>query len=166
MTPMANTGSTDILLNSTEDNREVALELVRQARHEVLIASYDFDSRIYSNPEFIDALSAFVRSHRRAHVHIMVWKSQQAVKQGHRVADLAQKLSSYVKIHTPDRVHSDFIESFMVVDGTSYFRRPLADRHEGIASHHAPIVAQALQERFHEMWERSSPSTEFRRLGL
>lgn len=156
----------DIPLNGVDDNRQAALTLAQRAKHEILIASYDFDTRLYSNQELVDALSAFVRSHRNAHIHILVWKTEQAVKHGHRLVELAQRLSSSIKIHDPDPIHADFIESYMVVDGTAYFRRPQADRFEGVACLHAPIIARELKDRFNSMWERSTPSSEFRRLKI
>jgi hypothetical protein len=156
----------DIELTGAEDNRQLAVALAQRAQREILIASYDLDARIYSNQEFVDALSAFVRSHRNAHVHILVWKNGQAVKHGHRLIELAQRLSSRIKIHDPDPVHAEFIESYMVVDGIAYFRRPLADRFEGIANFHAPIIARELKDQFNTMWERSTPSSEFRRLKI
>lgn len=156
----------DIEISGAEQNRQLALTLAQRARREILIASYDLDAHIYSNQEFVDTLSAFVRSHRNTHVHILVWKSEPAVRQCHRLIGLAQRLSSHIKVHDPDPVHAEFLESYMVVDGTSYFRRPLADRFEGIACFHAPIIARDLKDQFHAMWERSTPSSEFRRLGI
>jgi hypothetical protein len=156
----------NIEISGAEQNRQLALELVRRAQCEVLIASYDLDTRIYSNQEFVDALSAFVRAHHKAHVHILVWNNEPAIKHGHRLIELAHRLSSRVKIHEPDPVHAEFIESYMVVDGIAYFRRPQADRLEGIACLHAPIIARELKDHFHTMWERSTPSSEFRRLKI
>ena len=156
----------DIEFTSAEQNRQLALSLAQQAKHEILIASYDLDNRLYSNQEFVDALSTFVRSHRNTHVDIIVWQTDPAVKHGHRLIDLAQRLSSSIKIHQPDKVHADFIESYMVVDGTAYFRRQQADRVDGIASLHAPLIARELEANFHAMWERSSPCSEFRRLRI
>jgi hypothetical protein len=156
----------DIEISSAEQNRQLALTLAQRARREILIASYDLDARIYSNQEFVDALSAFARSHRNTQVHILVWHSEPAVKQCHRLIGLAQRLSSHIKVHEPDRVHAEFIESYMVVDGISYFRRPQADRFEGIACFLAPIIARDLKDQFHAIWERSTPSSEFRRLGI
>lgn len=159
-------GSNKQQFDSAQENRSLALQLVQQASREVLIASYDFDSRIYSNNEFVDALASFVRAGRDAQVKVLIWKTSPAVKQGHRMIELAQRLTSSIHIHEPDRVHKDFIESFMVVDGTAYLHRPLADRFEGIADFHAPLIARDLKERFVEMWERSTPSSEFRRLRI
>jgi hypothetical protein len=156
----------DIRLTSAEQNRELALVLAQRAQREILIATYDLDTRLYNNQEFVDALSAFVRAHRYAHVHILVRRNEQAVKHGHRLLELAQRLGSRIKIHEPDPVHAELIESYMVVDGIAYFRRPLADRFEGIACLRAPIIARTLRDQFLAMWERSTPSSEFRRLGI
>lgn len=149
-----------------EENRRIALALAQQARQEILIASYDLDTHLYSNNEFIDALAGLVRGHRSAHVHVLTWQAKQVARHGHRLIELAQRLSSTIQIHEPDRVHGDFIESFMVVDGTGYFHRSFADRFEGTSSLHAPLAARQLRERFIAMWERSTPSSEFRRLGI
>lgn len=156
----------DIEFSTAAENRQLALELVSRAKREILIASYDLDPALYSNSEFVDAVASFSRTNRRSHTHVMVWKTGPAVKQGHRLINLAHRLSSSIKINTPDKVHADFIESFMVIDGIAYFRRPLADRFEGIANFNAPIIARDLRDHFHSMWERSTPSSEFRRLGI
>ncbi len=156
----------EVEFSSAEENRKLALALAQQARHEIVIASYDFDTRIYSNQPFVDTLTSFVRGHRHAHVNILVWQTSPAVKQGHRLIELAQRLSSSIKIHEPDKIHAEFIESYMVVDGTAYFRRPLADRSDGIGSLHAPLISRDLKEQFLTMWERSAPSSEFRRLRI
>lgn len=156
----------DIEFSTSEENRKLALELIQQASRTVMIASYDLDRSIYSTKEFVEAVSGFIRSNRNARLDILVWRTTPAVKQGHRLIELSRRLSSSISIHMPDHVHENFIESQMIVDGTAYFRRPLADRHEGIASFHAPIIARELRDQFHDMWERSTPAPEFRRLRI
>jgi hypothetical protein len=157
---------TDIELTTAEENRAVALELLRQARREVYIATYDLDAPVFSNAEFVEALSAFVRDNSRAHAHILLQKPDKAVKQGHRLIPLAQRLSSSIHIHRPGPEHSDYFETFMVVDGIGYFKRQLADRYEGIAAFKAPIIARDLRDLFLTMWERSSPESQVRRLQI
>lgn len=156
----------NIDLTTAEENCEVALELVRQARREVYIMSYDMDAPVFSTREFVEALSAFVRKGTRTHAHILLQKPDKAVKQGHRLIPLAQRLSSNIRIHHPAPVHSDVVETFMVVDGIGYFRRPVADRYEGIASFKAPVVARDLRDLFLTMWERSAPESQVRRLQI
>lgn len=156
----------DIELTTAEENRDVALELVRQAKREVYLVSYDLDAPVFSNEEFIEALSVFVRDNNRAHAHILLQRPDKVVKEGHRLIPLAQRLSSSIRIHRPAPEHSDYIETFMVVDGIGYFKRQLADRYEGIASFKAPILARELRDRFLTMWQRSSPESQVRRLQI
>ncbi len=156
----------NIELTTAEENRHVALELVHQARREVYMVSYDLDAPVFSNQEFIEALSRFVRGSRHAQAHILLQKPDRAVKQGHRLITLAQRLSSRIRIHHPGPEHRDYFETFMVVDGIGYFKRLLADRYEGIASFKAPIAGRDLRDLFGAMWERSSPEAQVRRLQI
>jgi hypothetical protein len=156
----------DLVLTTAEENRDLALALVRQAKREVYIVSYDLDAPVFSNDEFIEALSDFVRVTKRAQAHILLQRPNRAVKEGHRLIPLAQRLSSSIRIHHPAPEHSDYFETFMVVDGIGYFKRQQADRYEGIASFKAPIIARELRDLFLTMWERSSPESQVRRLQI
>lgn len=156
----------DLALSTAEENRDLALALVRQARREVYIVSYDLDAPVFSNEAFVEALSDFVRITKRTQAHILLQRPNRAVKEGHRLIPLAQRLSSSIRIHRPAPEHSDYFETFMVVDGIGYFKRQQADRYEGIASFKAPIIARELRDQFLTMWERSSPESQVRRLQI
>lgn len=156
----------NIELTTAEENRHVALELVSQARREVYITTWDLDAPVFSNEDFAEALSRFVRGSRHTHAHILLQNPDKAIKQGHRLLTLAQRLSSHIRIHRPGPEHRDYAETFMVVDGIGYFKRLLADRYEGIASFKAPIAGRDLRDLFVTMWERSSPETQVRRLQI
>lgn len=161
-------GETEELLElqSAVDNHAVALKLVQQARREVFIMSYDLDPQVYSQSDFVDALSAFARQSRQTTIRVLVQKSNKAVKQGHRLVPLAHRLSSSISLHNPGFDHRDFFEAFMVVDGIGYLKRQLADRFEGVASFKAPIEGRDLRALFTTMWEQSEPDPQLRRLQL
>ena len=97
----------NIELTTADENRDVALELVRQAEREVYNVSYDLDAPVFSNEAFIEALSSFVRNKRRAHAHILLQQPNKVVKLGHRLIPLAQRLSSSIHIHRPGPEHRD-----------------------------------------------------------
>jgi hypothetical protein len=161
-------GEDDTLLElgSSADNHAVALELVRQARREVCIMSYDLDPLVYSHDDFVEAVSAFVRQSRQATARVLVQKSNKAVTQGHRLVPLAHRLSSSISLHKPGFEHRDFFEAFIVVDGIGFLKRQLADRFEGVASFKAPIEGRDLRSLFNTMWERSEPDPQLRRLQI
>lgn len=155
-----------IELHTAEENHDVALELVRQAKREVYIASYDLDAAVFSHEDFIDALSTLVRGHRNAQAQILLQRHDKVIKHGHRLIPLAHRLSSSIHIHRPAPEHRNYIETFMVVDGIGYFKRQQSDRYEGLASFKAPIVARDLRDLFLTMWERSAPEPQLRRLQI
>jgi len=155
-----------LALSSAEDNFDVALHLVRQARREVYVVTHDLDPAVFSQEAFVEALSAFARQSRYAHARFLIRSSERAVKEGHRLIPLAQRLSSRISLHNPGFEHRDFVEAFMVVDGIGYIRRQLADRFEGEASFKAPIKGRDLRDQFLEMWERSTPDPQLRRLQI
>lgn len=161
-------GESDNLIDisTSQENREVALELVRQAKREVLIATYDLDAPVFSQENFIESLSAFVRGHRNAQTSILLQTPDKARKHGHRLVTLAQRLESHIHIHRPAPEHQGMAETFMVVDGIGYFKRQVADRYNGVASFKAPIVARDLRDEFLTMWERSTPEQQLRRLQI
>jgi hypothetical protein len=153
-------------LSSAKDNYHVALELVRQARREVYVVTHDLDPPVYNQEAFIDALSAFARQSRYSHARFLIRNSDKALKQGHRLLPLAQRLSSRIKLHNPGFEHRDFIEAFIVVDGIGYIWRQLANRFDGEASFKAPLKGRDLRALFLEMWERSEPDPQLRRLQI
>lgn len=156
----------NIVLDSIEQNRAVALALAQQASRSLQIATRDMDSILFDNEPFISAVTALARGHAQSHIHILVWDSSAAVRQGHRLIHLAQRLSSYVQIRRPAEEHANFVEAFMVADGVGYMRRHFADRYEGIASFHAPLQARELALLFTSIWEKAAPDPQTRRLHI
>lgn len=156
---------TPVRLESASDNREAALALVRQARRYLYIFSYDLD-RAIEHAEFAAAVSALARNTEHTHVRVLVHDSTRAVKDGHHLIDLAQRLSSKVEIRNPPQEYAHLNEAFLVVDDMGYLYRPLADRYEGWVCFRDPPRARELTKRFKEVWEHSTPDPQLRRLYL
>ena len=156
----------NIALRTIEQNRETAVALAQQANHFIQIATRDMDALLYDNEPFIEAVTALARRHAKSHIDILVWDSMGAVKQGHRLITLAQRLSSYVQIRKPADEHAKYTEAFLVADGIGYMSRNLAERYEGIASFNAPLQARNLSQLFTTMWEKATPDPQLRRLHI
>ena len=156
----------DIALHTIDQNRATALALAQQASRYIQIATRDMDSLLYDNEPFAEALATLARRHTKSHIDILVWDSMAAVKQGHRLINLAQRLSSFVRIRKPADEHAKYTEAFLVADGIGYMSRNLAERYEGIASFHAPLQARNLSQLFTTMWEKATPDPQLRRLNI
>lgn len=149
-------------LDSSEELRDTSLAMVRQSSRNVYLYTRNLDHAIYDTSEFVEAVSEMVRNHRNAHLHVLVRDSDQAVKHGHRLVLLGQRLSSSIQFRVPAEEYKAFNEAFMVVDETGYIRRELSDRYEAEACFHDPLTARNLRDFFREVWERSAADPQLR----
>ncbi|MCK5639668.1 MAG: acyltransferase, partial [Gammaproteobacteria bacterium] len=140
--------------------------MVQQAHRHIYIMSQDLEAHIYNSDDFEHALAQLAKESQHTHIHILLKNSEPAIKYGHRLINLAQRLSSKVKIHNPHEEHAEYNEAFLLVDDTAYIKRKLADRYEGVACFKALKEAGDLSTLFHEMWERSEPDSQLRRLTI
>lgn len=153
-------------LTSRDDNVQAAALLAGQARRMIELFTPDLEPALYDQTPFIDALAQLCLSSPRARVRILAKDFERTVKDGHRLVDLARRLSSYVELR---KVHSDYqenSETFLLVDDYGLLHRRHAARFEGTFSCKAPLEVRRLRASFDEVWDRSEPDADLRRLHL
>ncbi len=153
-------------LTSREDSRAAAALLANMARRQIDLFTADLEPAVYDQEAFVDALSRLAISHPRARIRILAKDFERTVKEGHRLVEAARRLSSYVEIR---RVHEDYRdnnETFLLVDDYGLLHRRHAPRYEGVFSCKAPLEVRRLRATFDEIWERSEPDSDLRRLHL
>jgi hypothetical protein len=157
---------TAIDLTTVDDTRCVARAFAAQAKRFLYLFTTDLDGAVYDDEEFVESTAALARSHPRARVLILVQDSTPAVKHGHRLVQLAQRLSSRVEIRQPIVEYRNLRENYLVADGIGYLRRRLPNRYEGKASFYARLAARKLVDQFTEVWEHAHTDPQLRRLHL
>ncbi|MGH8580938.1 MAG: hypothetical protein ACREVK_12760 [Gammaproteobacteria bacterium] len=153
-------------VKSSEELRRASLRLVQQCKRRLDLVSRHLDPAVYDSAEFQDALKRLARRSRHAQIRIVILDPQPLVSGGHRVLDLAQRLSSVVHLRVPAEEHRHFNEAFLVADGTGVIYRKLSDRFQGTVNFSDRSEALELQRRFEEIWDKALPDPNFRRLGL
>lgn len=153
-------------LQGAEALREAAVELVAAARRSVHICSRDLDRALYDNEPFLDALTRFLTSHPRAFARILVRDADPAVRDGHRLIDLAQRLSSRLAIREPGPQHRDYNAAFLVTDGRGVLYRELGDRFEAVVSDSDRPRARQLISYHDEAWEFGHANPNLRTLEI
>ena len=158
----------EMRLDSAAENRDAAISLAEQARFSLNIFSRDLDPRVFDNAGFERGVFRLAKAHRSADIRILVHDASLAVSQGHCLIRLAQKLTSSVHIHNPAREHRRELSTFMVVDGVGLLHRPQSTsrNYESLVNFMSPQRAGELQDFFNEMWERSTPDSQIRRLYI
>lgn len=153
-------------LKGLEDNKQSAIHMAKQGKRSLNLFTPNLDPRVFDNDEFIEAVKQVALDNPRSKVNILIINPHEVVSHGHRIVELARRISSHVFIHRADDEDTDRVDTFMVVDNVGIIRRAHNDRFEGLAEFNNPGEARLLAKEFAEMWERSQPEPELRRLHL
>ncbi|MEQ8231563.1 MAG: acyltransferase [Gammaproteobacteria bacterium] len=161
-------GVSDELVEFAERATLAALSqaMVAQCRRRLDIASRHLDPAVYDDDAFVEAVKQLVLGSRRARVRLFVIDSRPLLSRGHRLIDLAGRLSSFIELRGPAPQHKEFNEALLLADNQGYIHRQFSDRFEGKANFSDRRGVAALAERFDEMWERGTPDPNFRRLHI
>ncbi|MBI1421849.1 MAG: hypothetical protein GC149_00195 [Gammaproteobacteria bacterium] len=158
--------SDDIAIDTSEDNQAAAIRLASQGGRSLDIFSRDLEPRIYDNADFVDAVRALAVKTRDMHVRILVVDPDFIIKHGHRLIELARRLTSHMEIR---KVHEDYCnnpEAYLVVDNRGLLHRKLASRYEAVVNFNNPMTATEMHNQFTEMWDRSKQYMDFKRLYI
>ncbi len=144
----------------------VTRALAGQARHTLLLHTEDLDPAVYEQEQFVEALSRLARSHNKARIWVLIQNARRAVQQGSRLIELSRRLSSFIQFRRPPPEYRSYHESFLLADNSGYLYRPNPERFEATANFHDPGKVNDWESYFLEVWERSEPDPEIRRLYL
>ncbi|MGD9000928.1 MAG: hypothetical protein PVF75_10970 [Granulosicoccaceae bacterium] len=155
-----------LALNSRDENRIVTVQMLEQARRSINITSRSLDPAIYDHKDFLDAARQFALSSPGVRMRILVNDAEPVIKQGHRLLELARKLTSFIEIRVQGKTFHEYNEAWLLVDETGYVHRRLADRFEAEAGFNAPRQVRDMNKQFEEMWQESVTDPNLRRLHI
>ncbi len=155
-----------IRLNDMADNRLLALGLAQQARRTLDIFTRDLEPAIYDQEPFLNALRELALRSQRVRIRVLLQDASRIVQNGHRLVELMRRLTTFMEIRQPHQDYRDHNEAFLVADGVGIIHRRLADRPEGLGSFKMPLRGRELTNFFDEVWERSQPHPDLRRLFI
>jgi len=156
----------EITVATSEECRELALALARQARRSLHIIGQALDPALYDSTEFSQAVRDVVIAHPNNAVKVLVHDADTLVKHGHRLIELSRRLTSQFEIRKLTEDYGDFNEAYLIADQRGVLYRKQARRYDGIASFNDPTRARELLRFFNEAWQRSQQFREFRRLQV
>lgn len=156
----------EIYIESLQQLKELSLQMVQGTTRHLDIVSRSLDPAVYDTPEFVQAVRALAVT-KRSRIRILVLQPESLLSRGgHRLVELAMRLSSHLEIRKPGIDDEDFNEALMIVDGRAGIRRALADRYEGVANFKSQAWVARLSESFERLWQNAEPDPHFRRLML
>jgi len=161
-------GETDLefRVERAEDLRAMMLALAQQGRRTLDLVTRHLDPPLLDREDFVDAVKAIALGSKYAEIRILLLDPGPVVSRGHRLIQLAQRLSSFVQLRVPSPEHKEFNEAWLVVDKRAYAHRRFSDRFEATVNFNDPRLASQLGNRFDEIWQRATPDPNLRRLHL
>ena len=145
------------------------LQVLAAARFKLAIYLPALTSTVLSSSEELAELRRIAITGRGAEIRIVLGDPAAAMRAGHRLFDLAQRLPSVLRIRTPcyDEQSSETNASAWVLNDTAgYLFLPNAESWEGRAAlRDGPGLAPLLLQ-FEQIWERAEPATLVQALGL
>jgi predicted GNAT family N-acyltransferase len=156
-----------VAVDSQEQALAATLELLTAARREACIYTRDLDPPLYDQEPVLEALKRLAIKGRGVGIRILVQEPRTPAQNGHRLIALAQRLASAFALRTPvEDEDRQYPSAFLLTDVPGYYFRALGSRYEGEAVTHAVGKHAQLLDFFNQVWERSEPSEELRRLSL
>ena len=160
--------SSDETLNidTRQENADAALELVKQSKLKLAIISRELDPFAYDQADFLDALRKLALNGRYVEIRILVFEPESILRKGHKLLDLAGKISSYIKILKPSDEYNKFNEAVLIADEVGYLYRENAERYKGKVNFNSPRESKYLLEVFNDMWDKAKPDPNLRRMHI
>ncbi len=144
----------------------LALELALTARRSLFIYSHQLDREIFDNAEMASAINALARRGRNSDVRILINDPRPMIKQGHRLLELARRLSSTVHIRVIAE-HPELPEAtFMLRDNNGVVYKPRERRQTGFYEPDSRAAAQRHIEKFDDLWRWGHVDSGLRLLRL
>ncbi len=152
-------GQTDELLriNTRDDCQQLSLAMAQQAKRSLNIFSHDLEPSLYNTPSFYEAARSVIGADTSSLIRILIYDVSGTINKGHRLLDLASRLSSRVQIR---KLTKKYHHAFMIADGIGVVDRRRAERFEGTANFNAPGWGQNLLVFFNGVWDQSSRTSE------
>lgn len=158
----------DGALRETDSAHELAaltLTILRRGRRELALYTRDLDPALLGSADAIEALRGFATGARGAQVRILVHDVRRAVREGHGLIALAQRLPSHFSIRViEEEPDVQYAAAFAINDQGGYVFRSNATRSEASACLRDPARQRQLLGYFNEVWERARPAIELRPL--
>lgn len=157
---------TDIALSSRDEVKIINIALTQKTSRNIDILSKHLDNSIFDVSDFIDAVKNLSISSKFTRIRILIKDSDPIIKNGHRMIELIQQLTSSIEVRKISDEYKSYNEAFSLYDGRGVIYLRYADRYEGLANFDRPRLATELSNKFNEIWEHSVQDPNLRRLHL
>ncbi len=142
--------------------RQHTLAMIEQARRSLSIYTQDLEPWLYNHSCIQQACLRLLLGHPRNRLRILVGDSSRAIRQGHRMVNLARRLTSNLHIRKVNPDYPARVAAFLVADECGVVIRPEPDQLVGHALYQSPGRARQQQRLFDTAWDHSLSDPDLR----
>ena len=155
------------LTTSRAEAQAAILGVIGGARRELAVMTRDLDAELFEHDDVLEALKRLAVSTPNVRIRFLVLEPTRASGEAHRLIALAQRLTSVFAFRAPvEEIDRHYPGAFITNDRGGWYERALASRYDGEGASRARARSAQLLARFDEVWERSEPATDMRRLEI
>lgn len=132
-----------------------ALALLQQARASLSLYSPDLESWLYSHSSVQEACTRFLLASPKNRLRILVRDVGKPVRQGHRLLNLARRITSNLHIRRINPDHSSDESAYLLADDRGLLLRELPEQYAGYALYNDPGRVRQRQAQFDQAWDIS-----------
>lgn len=133
--------------------RQHALAMLQQATRSLCIYSTDLEPWLYHHSSVQQACTRLLLAHPRNRLRILIGDPTRAIKEGHRLLQLARRLTSNVHIRKLNPDYPEQSGAYLIADDCGLLQRPKADQYAGYALYHDLARVRIRQAEFDRAWE-------------
>lgn len=141
--------------HTPEQAQAHALALLQQAQSSICLYSPDLEHLLYNHSSVQDACTQLLLANPRNQLRILLRDVSRPIKNGHRLLNLAQRITSNLHIRkiNPDLPSED--SAYLLVDRCSLLLRPKPETYSGYALYNDAGRVRGQQAQFNQAWDTS-----------
>lgn len=144
-----------------------ACQLAAQSRRRIELLSVDLQPEIYDRQSFAEALRYLALELRgRLPVRILVIDPEPSLRRGHRVIELARKLTSDIQIRLVPKDWAEHSDQFLLCDQAGLLLIRHQDPNRTLVDFNSPAETRRLRGLFDQIWDQGETHPGLRRLYL
>jgi hypothetical protein len=140
--------------------------LLEQPGRELRMFDPDGAALRLNDPQRIERLDRFLLASRTRRIYLVVHNTDHLQRQCPRLMTLLRRFSHAMQINRTHEEIREVQDSFLLLDGMHYVRRPVASLFRGAMGLGDENEGQALRGRFGEIWSSSYPAVSSTTVGL
>lgn len=145
-----------------EQTQAHALALLQQARISLSLYSPDLEAWLYSHSSVQDACTQFLLASPKNRLRILVRDVGRPVRQGHRLLNLAKRITSNLHIRRINPDHPSDESAYLLADDRGLLLREQPEQYAGYALYNDPGRVRQRQVQFDQAWDSSLSDPDLR----